>query len=107
MAGMLRFAREGNRPRVEALLSDTMRAAARNDLQYSIVVSEAFALLGEVDQAVEWFRHAMSRGYLAYPFIATHDWLFDRVRSAPAFQAALDDMRAGWLAAGRGADAHA
>jgi TolB-like protein/tetratricopeptide (TPR) repeat protein len=105
MAGMLRFAREGNRPRVEALLSDTLRAAARNDLQYSIVVSEAFALLGDVEQAVEWFRHAMSRGYLAYPFIATHDWLFDRVRSAPAFQAALDDMRAGWLTAGRAADA--
>ena len=105
MAGMLRFAREGNRPRVEALFSDTLRAAARNDLQYSIVISEAFALLGDVEQAVEWFRHAMSRGYLAYPYIAAHDWLFDRVRSAPAFQAALDDMRAGWLAAGRAAEA--
>ena len=43
----------------------------------------------------------MSRGYLAYPFIAKHDWLFDRVRSEAAFQTALDDMRAGWADAER------
>jgi hypothetical protein len=104
---MTRFAAEGNRPRVEELLSDTLRAAARNDLQYSIWIAEAFALLGDAAQVVDWIRHGMSRGYLAYPFIATHDWFFDRVRGDAAFQAALEDMRAGWLAAGRAADGRA
>jgi len=102
MAGMVRFAIEGNRPRVEQLFGDDLRAAARNDLQYSLWIAEAFAVLGDAAQAVAWIRVAMSRGYFAYPFIAHHDWLFDRVRGEPAFQAALDDMRAGW-AAGEGA----
>jgi len=98
MAGMVRFAIEGNRQRVEQLFGDDLRAAARNDLQYSLWIAEAFALLGDAAQAVEWIRVAMSRGYFAYPFIANHDWLFDRIRGAPAFRAALDDMRAGWAA---------
>ena len=102
MAGMLRFAIEGNRQRVEQLFGDDLRAAARNHLRYSLWIAEAFALLGDAAQAGDWIRVAMSRGYFAYPFIANHDWLFDRVRGAPAFQAALDDMRAGW-AAGEGA----
>jgi hypothetical protein len=30
--------------------------------------------------------------------VTTHDWLFDRVRSDPAMQDVLDEMRARWMA---------
>ena len=99
MAAMVRFAIQGNRPRVEQLFDDTLRGAARNDLQYSVWIAEAFAQLGDVEQAVGWLRNAMSRGYLAYPFTADHNWLFDPVRGAPAFQATLEEMRVAWNAA--------
>jgi tetratricopeptide (TPR) repeat protein len=98
IAGMYRFAIVGDRARVDELLNDSVRTVVRNDLQYSAWVAEVFALLGDAHQSAEWLRHAASRGYLAHPYVTTHDWLFDRVRSDPAMQDVLDEMRARWMA---------
>jgi serine/threonine-protein kinase len=96
--GMFRFALSGERAKVDALLNETTTRVARNDMQYSAWVAEAFALLGDAPAATEWLRHAVFRGYLAYPYVSTHDWLFDRVKDDPGFQAALAEMRARWTA---------
>jgi hypothetical protein len=96
--GMFRFALTGERAKVDALLNETTTTVARNDMQYSAWVAEAFALLGDAPAATEWLRHAVFRGYLAYPYVSTHDWLFDRVKDDPGFQAALEEMRARWTA---------
>ncbi len=98
IAAMYHFAVSGDRAKVEELLNDAVRTVARNDLQYSSWIAEVFALLGDASQAAEWLRHAVSRGYLAYPYVSTHDWFFDRVRDEPAMREMLDDMRARWMA---------
>jgi hypothetical protein len=66
-------------------------------MQYASWVAEAFALLGDAEGAVKWMDIAIGRGYAAYPYIAKHDWFFDRVRSDPQFEAMLERMRKKWI----------
>ena len=98
MAAMLRFGLEGNRVRVVEMFTEQVAAAARNDLQYSTWISEAFALLGDAEQSADWMRNALSRGYTAYPYLTKHDWFFDKVREDARFKAVLEEMRAKWEA---------
>ncbi|HUF46636.1 MAG TPA: protein kinase [Vicinamibacterales bacterium] len=52
--------------------------------------------LGDVERTVHWLRVGADRGFINYPFLATHDGLVTRVRRAGPFQAFLADVRERW-----------
>lgn len=63
---------------------------ARVDLQYSMQIAEGYALLGENDEAIDWLTNAVDRGFLAWEYLARHDWFFDGLRDDQRFVALLD-----------------
>ncbi len=101
IAAMWRFGAEGDRSRFNEMLTKGVEDTATHDLQYASWVAEAFALLGDPEGAVKWMNIAIERGYAAYPYIANHDWFFDRVRTDPRFEAMMERMRLKWLALDR------
>jgi serine/threonine-protein kinase len=64
--------------------------AARVDLEYSVRMAEGYALLEENDAAIDWLTNAVDRGFLAWEFLAHHDWVFDGLREDSRFTALLD-----------------
>ena len=46
-------------------------------------VSEAYAQLGQTDEAIRWLQASVDRGMIHYPFLAQHDVLLDPIRSDP------------------------
>jgi hypothetical protein len=70
--------------------ADRIATAARVDLQYSMQMAEGYALLGENDAAIEWLTNAVDRGFLAWEFLAHHDWFFDGIRDDSRFTALLE-----------------
>jgi hypothetical protein len=52
--------------------------------------------LGDAERTVHWLRVGADRGFINYPFLATHDVFVARVRGAEPFQAFLADVRGRW-----------
>jgi len=59
-------------------------------------VAWCYGPLGDADRTVRWLGIAADRGFVNYPFLATHDLLVEKVRDAPAFQEFLATVRERW-----------
>jgi hypothetical protein len=46
--------------------------ATKLDWQYSWKVAAGYALVGELDKALEWLENAVRRGFLSYRFLAQY-----------------------------------
>ncbi|HVL68537.1 MAG TPA: protein kinase [Vicinamibacterales bacterium] len=83
---------------VREKLTPEVAAVARADMQYSSWIAEIFALTGDADLALDWLDHAVSLGFLNYPWLAEHDRFLDGLRQDPRFAAVLERAHAGWRA---------
>jgi hypothetical protein len=50
------------------------------------------------DAAIEWTRIAISRGFMNYPFLATHDPFLASIRAGARFQPLMIGLRPRWEA---------
>jgi serine/threonine-protein kinase len=78
-----------------AIAAEFERVAELPDM-FARFVGWCYALAGDVEGTVRWFRIAADRGFVNYPFLATHDVCTAAVRNDAAFQALLADVRARW-----------
>jgi eukaryotic-like serine/threonine-protein kinase len=74
-----------------------LKAASLVESAARVMIS-AYALLGRTDDALEWTRIAISRGFTNYPFLTQHDPFLDSIRSDPRFIALMRDLRPRWEA---------
>ncbi len=81
----------------EAAVED-LRAAAAADPFYAWNVAEAFALVGDREEAVAWLGRASERGFLNHPLLSELDPLLEGVRSDPAFVALMQRIEVRWKA---------
>lgn len=88
------------------LLKDTERAfqlmtpdfqkTCRRDPEWSYYVSQAFALLDEKKEALDWLENAVDRGFINYPFISKHDTFLDNVRGEERFKKLMGRVKKEW-----------
>ena len=76
---------------------ELLKAASLVESAARLMIS-AYALLGRTDDAIEWVRIAISRGFTNYPFLARHDPFLESVRSDARFEALMTDLRPRWEA---------
>lgn len=62
------------------------------------MMAGACALLGRTDDAIEWTRIAISRGFLNYPFMAHHDPFLESIRGDTRFTALMRRLLPRWEA---------
>jgi hypothetical protein len=62
------------------------------------MMAGAYALIGRTDDAIEWTRIAISRGFLHYPFLSSHDPFLESIRSDARFEALMIKLRPRWEA---------
>ena len=65
---------------IQAVTSDLVDAA-KVDWQYSWEVAAGYALVGELDEALEWLENAVRRGFLNYRFLSEYDPLLENLRA--------------------------
>jgi serine/threonine protein kinase/tetratricopeptide (TPR) repeat protein len=75
----------GDRDRARQLWSSEWETTARIDPQYALYLAESYALLNEVDQALEWLGVAIQRGLLCFRFLSEVDPFLANVRTDPRF----------------------
>ena len=62
------------------------------------MTGQAYAIAGDVAQAVHWTGVAVDRGFIHYPFLAKHDPFLSALAGDPAWDALLEQTRQRWEA---------
>lgn len=62
------------------------------------MTGQAYAMAGDVAQAVHWTGVAVDRGFINYPFLSEHDPFLSALAGDPAWDALLGEVRARWEA---------
>lgn len=83
---------EGDRAEMDAL-ADLLEAPARLDLQYSSVMAESWALVGEIELALDWLNNAVDRGFLAWEYLARFSRSLESLREEPGFRQLVERAR--------------
>jgi TolB-like protein/class 3 adenylate cyclase/thioredoxin-like negative regulator of GroEL len=82
-----------------ALLSEEVRAAAWEDMEYSWCVAQCHAILGDAEEALRWLRNAaVDQNFSNYPLLAERDPLLAPLRKEPAFAQLMAEVRRKWEA---------
>ena len=70
------------------------RAMAESDEYWSYLMAGAYALVGEVGQALSWLEHAVTvRGWVDYVYFTRHDRFLESLRPAPRFRELMTSAR--------------
>ncbi|WP_345295580.1 tetratricopeptide repeat protein [Luteimonas vadosa] len=85
----------GSRPQIELSVTDRAFANA-NDL-YPRMLAQAHALAGEPAPAIEWLTLAVSRGFINYPYLSTHDPLLTRLQEEASYRDLLQVVHRRWV----------
>ena len=80
---------------VEHVSPELKRAAAFVE-SVARVMAGAYALIGKTDDAIEWTRIAISRGFVNYPFLYHHDPFLESIRADRRFDALMVELRPRW-----------
>ncbi len=68
----------------------------QRDLEWSYHIAEAFALLSEKKEALDWLENAVNRGFINYPFMNRHDWFLDNIRGEERFKKLMERVKYEW-----------
>jgi serine/threonine protein kinase/Flp pilus assembly protein TadD len=94
LAVRLRRGLTGDRAAVLSPPSAAERAMAESDEYWAYLMSGAYALAGEGDQALGWLEHVVKvRGWIDYVYFTRHDRFLESLRSAPRFQELMASAR--------------
>ncbi len=84
----------GDRAAVLSPPSTAERAMAESDEYWSYLMAGAYALVGEVDQALSWLEHAVTvRGWVDYVYFTRHDRFLEALRRDRRFQELMASAR--------------
>ena len=97
-ASFLLHALEKNAEKAREYESPELRKSAGLVESAARMMAGAYALLGRSDDAIEWVRIAIDRGFLNYPFMAQHDPFLESIRGDARFTALMRDLLPRWKA---------
>jgi Flp pilus assembly protein TadD len=84
----------GDRAAVLSSPTAAERAMAESDEYWSYLMAGAYALVGEVDQALSWLEHAVTvRGWVDHVYFTRHDRFLESLRPARRFQELMTSAR--------------
>jgi TolB-like protein/thioredoxin-like negative regulator of GroEL len=87
----------GNRDACRNALTSELRQAARYSELFSREITHCLALIGDIDDALDWFANTIRIGNINYPFWAEHnDWV-DSMRRTRRFRTILGNVEREWL----------
>ncbi|MGH7629056.1 MAG: tetratricopeptide repeat protein, partial [Gemmatimonadales bacterium] len=87
------------RREARALLSEEVRAAAWEDMEYSWCVAQCHAILGDTDEALRWLKNAaVDQNFSNYPLLAERDPLLASLRDGAGFAELMSQVRRKWEA---------
>jgi len=98
LGGFYGHALRGDKDAALMSVSEELKSAARVDLNYAWLMAQAYALIGEVQLALEWLNIAVERGFINFPLLHHLDPFLEKVRREPDFAQLMQSTRDRWEA---------
>ncbi len=93
---LLKYGLQKDKERAFQLVTPDFIKTCRRDLEWSYNVAQAFALLDEGEEALDWLENAVDRGFINYPFISKHDTFLDNIRGEERFHKLMERVKHEW-----------
>jgi len=77
-------------------MAPDFRKTCQRDCSWSYYVADAFALLDERNEALDWLENAVNRGFINYPFINKYDSFLENIRGEPRFKKLMERVKYEW-----------
>jgi hypothetical protein len=77
-------------------MTSDFRTTCQRDGEWSWVVAEAFALLDERKESVDWLENAVNQGIINYPFLNTYDPFLKNIRGDERFKKLMERVKYEW-----------
>jgi non-specific serine/threonine protein kinase len=78
------------------IMMPDFQKTCQRDMEWSYNVAQAFALLDEKKEALDWLENAVNRGFINYPFINTYDSFLSNIRGEERFKKLMERVKYEW-----------
>jgi len=96
----LTLALVGRKEEALRAVSSENEAHCRLDFGLPLWMAEAYALLGNTEEAFRWLNQSVRNGMFNYPLLAQADPLLENIRSDPSFHQLMAEVKERWNAFG-------
>jgi tetratricopeptide (TPR) repeat protein len=93
---LLKYGILKDREKAFKLMTPDFRKTCLRDLEWSYYVADAFALMDEKKEALDWLENAVNRGFISYPFISQHDTFLENIRGEERFKKLMERVKYEW-----------
>jgi len=77
-------------------LKDGFLKFAEWDEGISLMLAQAFALIGEKEKALYWIEYTVNRGLINYPYLSEYDHTFKNIRGDKRFKKLMERVKYEW-----------
>lgn len=88
------YAMQGNREKVESIMTEEFKTSVRRDIQYPWHIAVARTMLGDRDEALEWLAMAIDNGFANHRFLTEYDPYLKPLHNDSRFIELVDRARA-------------
>jgi TolB-like protein len=93
---MLIYAYQRKDKEVIQLIDDKFLLWAKRDFQYSLFVTDIYALLNFKVDALHWLENSIKHGFINYPYLNIYDPFLDHIRDEKQFKKLLERVKYEW-----------
>jgi len=93
---LLKYGLQKDRENAFQIMTPDFRKTCQRDGEWSYYVADAFALLDEKKEALDWLENAVNRGFINYPFINNYDFFLDNIRGEERFKKLMERVKYEW-----------
>jgi hypothetical protein len=92
----LKYAFQGEKEKALESLSEESKAKLRKDPEWSWLIADGYAMLGQTDESLEWLEAMVSTDFINFPLLSTHDVFLNHIRREPRFVKLMDKVKFAW-----------
>lgn len=96
MGKFLKFAFQGKKSLALDSLSDDSKTKLKLDCEWSWLVADGFALIGEKEEALNWLESIVNSDFINYPLLNQHDPYLINVRGEERFKTLIKRVKIAW-----------
>jgi TolB-like protein/Flp pilus assembly protein TadD len=93
---LLKYGLQKDRENAFQIMTPDFRKTCQRDGEWSYYVADAFALLDEKEEALDWLENAVNRGFVNYPFIIEYDIFLKNIRGEERFKKLMERVKYEW-----------
>jgi non-specific serine/threonine protein kinase len=96
MGLLLKYGLLKNKESAYQEMTPDFQKTCQRDFEWSYYVADAFALLDEKKEALDWLENAVDKGFINYPRLAEKDPWLANIRGEPRFKKLMERVKYEW-----------